>query len=584
MRFYLLTTSRVLVQLLDLLGVAAVGALGLVASALITETNTLEFDHLALVLPTQDTFYLLVFLAPILFVGKSILSAALLRKTSLFLANVEAKMSEEVAAFIFLDDLSRLKAFPRALAHFTSIRSTNAAISGLLQPFSQLLSESALFFGMAITFILVDTYAAFALIGYLTVVLLVFQWIINPRLSGIASRLKSSSIQAGQALLEINDVFRELFVSRSRDFYIELFGKARRNYSRGNAEQQFLIQLPRFFVESSLILGLVSMIFYQQATGGLQANLGNLAVFLAGGARMVGGLLPLQNAVATIRSNVELAAAAQGVVNGNKPEIVQKRASWHPALKVVGEPLESAPSLRADSLNFGYPDSDSKVIRDATFEIPPGKLVAFVGPSGAGKTTLIDLLLGLLQPSSGAVTINGRHPRNLLLEHPGAVGYVPQRPALVSGSIRQNVALGIPPNDIDDDRVRRALLTAQLHSFLTGVDGNLEANIGDAYASMSGGEVQRMGIARALYSNPKLLVLDEATSSLDSESEYSISKTLENLVPETTVIVIAHRLTTIKNANIIFVIEDGQVTSSGTFRELCSSSQFVEDYVRRARF
>lgn len=202
--------------------------------------------------------------------------------------------------------------------------------------------------------------------------------------------------------------------------------------------------------------------------------------------------------------------------------------------------------------------------------IGEGQAVAFVGPSGAGKSTVADVILGILQPDSGAVTVGGVPPTEAIRRWPGAIAYVPQDVMLVNESIRANVALGMPRDSIDDDLVWDALHRANLADFLRGEALGLDTQVGERGLRISGGQRQRLGIARALFTRPRLLVLDEATSALDAEAEHAITTMVEELDGDVTTLIIAHRLSTIRNAELVVYLDGGRVVAKGTFDDVCA--------------
>jgi ATP-binding cassette subfamily C protein len=203
-----------------------------------------------------------------------------------------------------------------------------------------------------------------------------------------------------------------------------------------------------------------------------------------------------------------------------------------------------------------------------------------MGPSGGGKSSLIDIILSLHPPTSGEVLIGGQPSALYQRTHPDLVSYVPQNPGLVSGSIRDNVALGIPGDKVEDDRVWRALEEAQLAEVVRAMPNGINSDLGKNTDSLSGGQMQRLGIARALYVKARLLILDEATSALDAETESEVSRIILELRGRTTVVVVAHRLSTIRKADRIYVLDKGKQVASGTFNELRNSSDLVKRYVR----
>jgi ATP-binding cassette subfamily C protein len=197
--------------------------------------------------------------------------------------------------------------------------------------------------------------------------------------------------------------------------------------------------------------------------------------------------------------------------------------------------------------------------------------------SGAGKSTLADLILGLLEPSKGTVSIEGLKPSELISKQPGILGYVPQKPGMISGTIAQNIALGIEPVNVNQAWLRDAISAAHLSDFIDSLPEGLETDIGKRKDELSGGQLQRIGLARALYSRPKLLVMDEATSALDAESENKINIALDEMRGKVTVILIAHRLNTIQRSNVVFLMEQGVIEASGTFQELLKSNSTVKN-------
>lgn len=229
-------------------------------------------------------------------------------------------------------------------------------------------------------------------------------------------------------------------------------------------------------------------------------------------------------------------------------------------------------SLR--NVSFAFERDASPVIDKVTLEIESGQSIALIGPSGAGKTTLINLLMGFLEPTAGEIFIQGLSPKTYIETHPGSVAYVPQFPALIRGSLAENVALGVSKADLNADHLRNAIEIAQLGSWVNqlakGVDTPLSAG------SLSGGQIQRVGIARALYTGPKLLVLDEPTGSLDGQTEESLTKALKQSIPEVTTVTVAHRLSTIEDADLVCYLVNGRVEGRGSLDYLRSTIPAVE--------
>jgi ATP-binding cassette subfamily C protein len=349
---------------------------------------------------------------------------------------------------------------------------------------------------------------------------------------------------------------------------------------------RFIMAIPRYFVETALAVGALAFVAWQLSRGEVTDGLVTAGVFLAGGVRMMAALLPLQNAVLALKNQAEKAKISQEILQKSrlaKEKILAVLESSNDSLVAY---TESDSGVRVDlrDVRFTHPGSSKPAVHQVTFSIAPGSYVALVGPSGAGKTTLADLILGLNTAQSGTVTVDNIPARDLRESRPGLMAYVPQRPGLISGSLVENIALGLPPEAIDYPRVESALKKARLEEFVNDLPDGVHTRLGKNLDSLSGGQVQRLGLARALYTNPKLIVLDEATSALDAEAEASISDSIHSIGKDTTVVVIAHRLSTVQRADQVHVIDDGKLVASGTFKELRKSVPMIQEYVRLMSF
>jgi ABC-type multidrug transport system fused ATPase/permease subunit len=239
-----------------------------------------------------------------------------------------------------------------------------------------------------------------------------------------------------------------------------------------------------------------------------------------------------------------------------------------------------AANIELKNVSITYPGKNVPALDDVSLKIPAGKSVAIVGPSGAGKTTLIDILLGVLEPTKGEVFISGMSPLEAISHWPGAISYVPQDVMISKRSIRENVGLGYPKEVATDELINSAIQVSFLAKFVSSLPQGLNTLVGERGAKISGGQRQRLGIARAMFTNPQLLVLDEATSALDGETEASITKSIHNLRGSATVVMIAHRLSTVRDADIVVYMAEGKIITTGTFNEVRNA---VPDFDRQAR-
>jgi ABC-type multidrug transport system fused ATPase/permease subunit len=301
-----------------------------------------------------------------------------------------------------------------------------------------------------------------------------------------------------------------------------------------------------------------------------------LTVFMAAGSRIAPAALRLQQASLAIKGSLaqakptlELMASLEGVELSSPSE-------QSPDISHLG----FIPTIEVKDLFFRYPNSEFAALDGQNFSITSGSSVAVVGSTGAGKTTAVDVILGLLEPEDGSVMISGMKPLDAIVRWPGAVSYVPQDVVISNGSIRDNVGLGYKSEFVSEELVWDAIKAAQLEIYVNSLPLGLDTQVGERGTLMSGGQRQRLGIARALFTKPKLLVLDEATSALDGETEAAISKAIQDLRGSVTVIMIAHRLSTVRNADSVIYMDKGQIKSIGTFEQVRAA---VPDFDRQAK-
>lgn len=579
--FIALVIARMVVQFLDVAGLAAVGLLGAMLASGLTDRQDATFLGITVEIESSQTYLWVGVAVAGFFFAKSAIATALLFVTSQFLAKVEGESSAELARWVFSGDLSRLRNFSRGEIQFAVSTSSSIAFSGLLYAAAALVTEGALFISVFLVLMFVDFSTALILTGYFALLLLGFQLLINRRLRRIGERLSHYSILSTDTLLDLTTAFREAHVLGRKGYYLDRFARFRLNQSRDAGRQRFLQGIPRFFVEAALMVGVVALILWQFSRGNLSEGVVVTGIFITGGLRLMAALLPLQNSIATIRTVGPQAAKAHAIIKEARATAVADSLE-HPPLSPGHSPEEalSGFEVECNSVSFRYPDAEDAAIQNITLRVPRGSFCAIVGPSGAGKTTLGDLILGVHHPTSGEISIDGSAPSVLRLAKPGSISYVPQRPGVVSGTIAQNVALGVSEDDIDYARVEESLRMAQLWEFVAALPAGPRSDVGKHSDSLSGGQIQRLGLARALYSQPRLLVLDEATSALDAGTEASIAKTIEELGAGITTVVIAHRLSTIQNADVVFAVDGGQLLASGSFSTVRSQEPLIDEYVK----
>jgi ATP-binding cassette subfamily C protein len=583
--YFTLVSLRALTGILDVAGIALIGLISGIAASSLDPDNPLTILGFTLPQLNEQNLVWLVVAVLVVFVGKALLAVTLARIIAQFLARIESEQAEKIAAFLLDGTLGDLQKRTKGEILWSVMGSVSFAFTGLMNSLSILITEGLLLILIGLTFIAVDPMATVFVIVYFGLIVIVIQLFVGGRLKVAGQEAVEGNARSATAIDDVIGSFREIAVLRKQMHFVKVFARDRSRLSQSDASYNFLSGMPRYVVETALMLGVVMFVGVQFATGQLAAGLVTVGVFLTGGVRIMGSLLPLQNAVANIRVQVEKAETAQDLLQQlrDKPAPTPLDTGViatidQLSLSDAGFPLE------INKVDFGYDGADGLALREISMSITSGQHVAIIGPSGAGKTTLVDLMLGLIEPTSGRVTINGIDPRVLTDARPGLVSYVPQNPGLVSGTIAENIALGLDPDQIDYDKVQSAVSAAFLEEFIASLPDGIHTSVGKQGDALSGGQVQRLGLARALYEQPRLIILDEATSALDATSEAFVAQSLRNLGKNVTVVVIAHRLSTVQHSDVVYVVEDGSITASGTFSTLRKTVPMVAEYVKLMSF
>ncbi len=361
---------------------------------------------------------------------------------------------------------------------------------------------------------------------------------------------------------------------RTADFAAD-FCENRQQFGAAKRSVQFLTDVPRYVLEVVFYIGvaLLTVVVYQSAPS--DQVVAELALFVAAGFRVLPSMIRLLSSVSLVRTGRR---GLDLVVDDLRslPAVDQVEAASHARL-----PLTE--SLRFEHVSFRYPTSEADVLHDVNFEIPAGSYAAFVGPSGTGKSTLIDVLLGLHHLDQGRVLVDDVDTATELPSWQRSIGLVPQDVYLLDSSLRANIAFGEPLDEVDEERVAEAVTLAQLDSLVDELPAGLETLVGERAVRISGGQRQRVGIARALYRQPSILVLDEATSALDNETERRIIETIESLQGSLTIVVITHRLSAVRNCDELIFLENGTVASIGTFDEVEATNSNFASLVQLGR-
>jgi len=573
---------QVILGLLDLLGVALVGILGSLA---ITGASSrapgnrvgqvleiLNLENLNL----QSQALVLGLVSGSVLVIKTILSAFFNRRITIFLSKRGAVVSARLIGKLLNQPLTNLQSRSMQETLYTLTTGVDAITMGILSTSIQLTSDISLLILLTAGLFIVDPVIAFSTFFLFAGV----AFILHKSLSVRARRLGMEEAELGiinsEKTLEVLNSYRELLVRNRRGYYARELGEIRLRQASIRAESAIMPNISKYVLELTLVIGSLLISGIQFSLHSAAHAVAVLAVFLTASTRIAPAVLRLQLGFLRIRNS--LGAAERSLTMHAELESFD-------AADDVGDNVNTfhqgfQPLVVLNGVTFTYPNSEFPAIRDLSLEIRPGEVVALVGLSGAGKSTLVDLILGILTPDQGQIQISGIEPVDSVKQWPGAIGYVPQNVVISNGTIQSNICMGFPIRKQDELLVEEALQIAQLRPFVDSLEFGIHTPVGDAGGRLSGGQRQRLGIARAMFTKPLLLIMDEATSSLDGETEASVSEAIKSMRGNVTVVLIAHRLSTVKDADCIYYLDSGELKAKGKFEEIKS---LVPDFARQAK-
>jgi ATP-binding cassette, subfamily B, bacterial PglK len=566
----LMIALQILLSLLDLIAVAIIGLIGAISVNGVKSStpsariqNILEFiriDNQSI----QVQVGILGIVAACLLVGRTLFSIFAIRKMLYFLSRRGAAISSHLYSRVLAQPLLKIQDKSTQELLFAVTSGVSVITLGVIGTSLGMISDVALLLLLASALLLVDPLMAIGSIIFFVLVAALLYKNMSSKAHHLGIINSQNTIASNNLTLESFSAYRELFVSGRRSTYVKKFTSLRYHSADILANISFLPNISKYVIESVVIVGAVLLGAAQFLLEDATSAVATLSVFLAAGSRIAPAVLRIQQGGISVRGAIGTATLTLDLiqtVQDVQPILTSSRAVEfeHPGFR--GE-------VQVSGVSFAYNPTENFNLDNISVEIKHGSSVALVGPSGSGKTSLVDAILGIINIDSGSIMISGRTSEEAINTWPGAIAYVPQDVLISDGTIRENVALGYSKDEVSDNQIWRALEFAQLGAFVTSLPAQLEAQVGERGAKLSGGQRQRLGIARAILTNPKLLVLDEATSTLDSQTEFDISKSILQLKGKTTVLMIAHRLATVQSVDSIIYIENGTIVSQGTLAEV----------------
>lgn len=556
--------------LLDLIGVAIIGIIGsLAVKGIQSKTPTSGIQNiLNFVGISEVTFQyqvaILGSIASVILVGRSLMTMFIARKILYFLSYKSASISSKLITELLSRNITQVNRKSSQETLFAVTTGVQALMLNVAGAAIGVVADLFLLLLMSIGLFIFDPLMAISTFILFAGVSIILFYMTQRKVVRLGAFISTTSISSNIKILEVVHAFREIYVHNLQDSYAGEIASTRYKLADTNAALGFIPNISKYVIEITMVIGGVFFAATQFFLHDADRAISTLAIFLASASRIAPAILRLQSGFTAIKSNAGVAQSTLEMIDFFSP--IRARPPQARNFSVNYQDFQ--PSVRIQNISFSYRGNQSPTIRKLTLEIEPGQQVAFVGTSGAGKSTLVDLILGLRIPDSGEVLVGGLGPSTAVQKWPGAISYVPQQVHISDSTILANVAFGYEDPDLELAWV--ALKAAQLSQFVRGLPEGINSQVGENGSLLSGGERQRLGIARALYTQPRLLILDEATSSLDAQTEVDIATAIKKLRGSVTVLIVAHRLSSVKDSDRVVYIENGNIIASGTFDEVKS--------------
>jgi ABC-type multidrug transport system fused ATPase/permease subunit len=559
---------QLILNFLDLIGIALFGLLGALAVNGISfktpgtrSSQVLEFLNID-GLTFQFQVGILGIVAATILIAKTLIAMQISRKTLTILGLIGARTS----ATLFKNSMQSDYLF---LQQYTNVEWYSSLVKGVNQLTLKIIANVInLFTDIFLLIVLIGGMIFFNFqIAFLTVLVFGFTGFIlfratrsNSRISGFLEQEYENQIAL--KISESINAYKEVYLRNSQDVIAREISTLRKKQVKSQTVAAFVPMLSKYVFEAVIVVGTLLVAGVQFLLFDATQAVATLSIFIVASSRIAPAVLRIQLSVVLIKtsfgassSTLDLIRQNMLVESGSRTKRPLDRANFTGNIELV-------------DVTFTYPENEKSTLNGINLTIPPGNFCAIVGPTGSGKSTLVDVVLGLLEPNSGCVYISARPAKDAVISWPGAIAYVPQKVAIFNATIRYNLLLSGDEGSYSDESIWEALQSAELYEFVSTLPGKLDFKILDFGSNLSGGQIQRLGIARALLTKPSVVILDESTSALDGITEASISKSISSLGDQITRIVIAHRLSTILDADEVIYLDSGTILARGTFNQV----------------
>lgn|GEM_PF-165300 len=575
--FYVTLVSSTL-SVLDLL---AVGLLGLSASIAVRGVQERDTGDRARFITEflgvsrmnlEQQVLVLSSLAISLFLFKTVVTSWLSRKIIFFIQREAAKTTNSLLAGLFRSPYGFIRENSIQERIFATTIGVSGLIVGVVGALFLIFADVVLLLVLIAGLIYLDPVSGSIITLIFLLIAALLNRVFHKRATQLGHSLSVETVKSNEAISELLLTLKERRIRDSENSFLESIYLKRILMSDLQSEMKFIPMVSKYVFEIGLVFITVTVTLLQFYLSESSRAVANLVVFLAASGRIAPAILRIQQGIIGIKNNLGGSSLTQDLIK--KMESQQTSVFKETILDEMATDrnVDSPPSITIENVSFRYTESALFSIKKISVDFTPGSFTALVGPSGGGKSTLIDLCLGFYKPSEGKVLISGEEPDSYIRRHPGKVGFVPQDTLIIKNTLRENILLGIE-DEFDDDEWALLIKSCGLESLFRELPNGLDTKIGEFGNRLSGGQKQRIGIARAMILKPQIIFLDEATSALDAETENLVTQLIygtreERVANNRTVVAIAHRISSIRHADQIIFIDNGQILGEGTYEEL----------------
>jgi ATP-binding cassette subfamily C protein len=568
---------------LDLLGVALIGLVGALSIAGIqSQQPSNQINELMILvhlnnLNFQSQVGILAIISATVFVGRTLFSLYFNKRILEVLSHEAQRLSTNQVSVVMRDSISLRDKLSTQQIITNLTTGLDSLVIGYIGNFLMLASDLVILLVISVGLIVVNPVLAFFSLIYFLALAYLLHIVLSKKGKKFGRLHDSLSVSTSKLIYASVGAARELNVHGRSGYQAMKISEVRNRSISNLSNMAVLPNIGKYIMESSVIVGAVLLAGYQFLAQDALGAISTLAIFMAAGSRVAPSVLRIQQGLLQISYHMGMSQSTLEMLE----------SSSFTKIPGASDPSDFSrnhedfnPVVILQNVKISYPEANSPALKNINLKFSIGEKVAIVGPTGSGKSTLLDVILGMRSQDTGEVRISDENPAEAIKKWPGAISYVPQEIEVVPGTIRENLCLGYNSDDIDETHLWSALEVANLASFVRESKFGLDTELGERGVSISGGQKQRLGIARALLTAPKLLILDEATSSLDGKTEYEISEAINALDGSITVILVAHRLSTVREMSKVVYLADGELVATGNFEEI---RKMVPDFDEQAQ-